>query len=105
MFSRLLTFAVRSFVRGPGKSWLFTSGALGLVRFARNRMGRRQVIDLSSTKPGDRIVIEHLPVTHEEQIKAGKVAKRQRRQAQKSDKRAAKRLAAASSRGGKRSQV
>lgn len=100
MFRRILTWAVRSFVRGPGKSWVFTSGALSLARFAKARTGRRQVIDLSRTKPGDKILIEHLPVTHKQQIKAEKVAKRSAKTAKKTEKKALK----ASSRGGRRSR-
>jgi hypothetical protein len=86
---KVLVLAVRSTVRGPGKSWVFTSGALMAMRAIQSKTRKTEIIDLSKTKPGDRIVIEHLDITHEEQIKAFKRAKK----ADKRSSRDAKRLA------------
>ncbi len=100
MFPFVITWMVRAFVRGPAKSWIFTSAALSLFRFAKRRTGRQAVIDLSHVKPGDRILIEHLSVTHEEQLKQEKAARRSNKAALKRDKR----LIRASKRGGSRSR-
>lgn len=83
MLQRLLSFGLQRVIGGPGRSWIFTSGAMALWRLISSQTGRRETIDLSNTKPGDKILIEHLPITHKEQIKLEKVAK-------KSDKKAAK---------------
>lgn len=83
MFRRLLIWAVRSYIGGPAKSWVFTSGALMAVRFVRSVTGRRELIDLSSVKPGDSLTIEHLPISHKRQIKEIKQSKRQERKAAK----------------------
>ena len=69
MFRRILSLAVRSYVRGPARSWVFTSGAMLLLRSVRRVTQKSQVIDLSRSKPGDRFVIEHLDITHKQQIK------------------------------------
>lgn len=76
MFRRLLTFAVRSYVRGPARSWIFTSGAMLLWRAVTRAGGKKEIIDLSRTKPGDRYVIEHLDITHKQQIKDLKRSRR-----------------------------
>lgn len=86
MLARLIPFLVRLVVRGPAKSWIFTSGAMALLKMAKKTTGRRELIDLSDTKPGDRIVIEHLSVSHKTQIKGEKQSKK----AAKKVKRAAK---------------
>lgn len=91
MLSRIVKLAVRSFVNGPAKSWIFTSGALGVLRLVRKQTGRREVLDLSRTKPGDKIIIEHLPITHKEQIHNFKVAKKADKQAAKAATKKAKR--------------
>ncbi len=90
MLRKVLVFAVRSSVRGPGKSWMFTSGALMAMRAVRSKTRNTEVIDLSKTKPGDRIVIEHLGITHQEQIKAFKQAKKADRRAMRDAKRLAR---------------
>lgn len=81
MFRRLLVWGVRSYVGGPAKSWVFTSGAIMAVRVVRSVIGRRELIDLSSVKPGDTLTIEHLPISHKRQIKEIKRSKRQERKA------------------------
>lgn len=92
MLSRLTKLAIAKAIGGPGRSWIYTSGFMALFRFAKNRTGRRQVIDISSTKPGDKIVIEHLGVTHKQQIKQFKAEKKADKSSAKAEKRAAKQL-------------
>ncbi len=86
MFRKLLVLAVRGTVRGPAKSWLFTSGALMAMRAIQSKTAKTEVIDLSKTKPGDRILIEHLDITHKQQIKSIKAAKKAEKQATKAAK-------------------
>lgn len=88
MLSKLITLAVRGVVRGPGKSWVFTSGAMALLKLVTNTKGRRELIDLSDSKPGDKIVIEHLHITHKEQLKDEKRAKKSAKHEKKATKRA-----------------
>lgn len=90
MFVKLLTYAVRALVRGPGKSWVFTSGAMSLLKLVRKTKGRREVIDLSTSKPGDKFVIEHLDVTHKAQLRGEKVAKKTAKADKKAIKKAIK---------------
>ena len=92
MLTRLFRFAIGKGLGGPARSWLFSSGLLALFRFAKRQTGRRQVIDLSSTKPGDKIVIEHLDITHGEQIKQFKAQKKLEKQHEKAEKKRAKRI-------------
>ena len=75
MFVRLFKYAIYKAVSGPGRSWMFTSAAMALLRFARNRTGRRAVSDKLATKPGDTIVIEHLEISHKKQMKEFKTSK------------------------------
>ncbi|MEM9652542.1 MAG: hypothetical protein AAGA65_10620 [Actinomycetota bacterium] len=81
MFRRLLVWAVRSYIGGPARSWVFTSAALLAVRLVRSVTGRRELIDLSSVKPGDTLTIEHLPISHRRQIRDIRRSKRQERKA------------------------
>ncbi len=94
MLKRLITFGIQRSVNGPAKSWVFTSGAMLLMRLVSAQTGRREMIDLSNTKPGDKILIEHLPITHKQQIKeakvAGKAEKKSVKAAKKADKSANK---------------
>lgn len=69
MLGRLALWALRRYVGGPANSWIFTSGAILLYRMVRRNTGRRELIDLSSTKPGDSILIEHLPISHRRQMR------------------------------------
>ena len=92
MLTKLFKFAVGKGIGGPARSWIFTSGFMALFRFARSRTGRREVIDLSATKPGDKIVIEHLDITHKEQIKQIKGQKKSDKRRAKNEKAAAKQL-------------
>lgn len=83
MFGRLLLWAVRSYFGGPAKSWVLTSVAMLVFRAAKSVVGRRELIDLSSVKPGDTLMIEHLPISHKRQIKEIKKDKRQARKARR----------------------
>jgi 1-acyl-sn-glycerol-3-phosphate acyltransferase len=79
MFQRLLVWAVRSYVRGPGRSWIYTSLALWLVRLVRRVTGRRPVVERLSVSPGQNLTIDHLQVTHRAQIKDEKRARKRSR--------------------------
>ncbi len=79
MFKRLALRAVRSYIGGPAKSWIFTSGAMLAYRVVKSVTGRRELIDISSVKPGETMLIEHLDVSHKRQIKEMKRSKRQAR--------------------------
>lgn len=96
MLRRLLSFGIRSYVGGPAKSWVFTSGLALLMGMISKATSKTEVIDLSSTKPGDRILIEHLDITHKQQIKDQKRTKKSDKVLLKNAKRqkkAAKKLA------------
>jgi len=84
--TRLISFLVRRYLGGPGRSWLFSSLALLGYRSVRSLVGRREVIDVGSIGKGSKIVIEHLPISHKSQIKAAK----QERKAERRQRRAAK---------------
>ncbi len=90
MLKRLITFGIQRSVNGPAKSWIFTSGAMVLMRLVSSQTGRRELIDLSNTKPGDKILIEHLPITHKQQVKEMKVAGKAEKKAIKVAKQADK---------------
>ena len=92
MLTRIFKLAVGKGLGGPARSWIFTSGFMALFRFARNRTGRRELIDLSATKPGDKIVIEHLDITHKQQIKQIKAGKKSDKRTAKTEKARAKQL-------------
>jgi Rad3-related DNA helicase len=79
MLKRLALMAVRSYVGGPAKSWVFTSGAMLAFRLVKSVTGRRELVDLSTVKPGQTLIIEHLPISHKRQMKDIKRSKRQER--------------------------
>lgn len=83
MLRRLMVWGVRSYVGGPAKSWVFTSVALMGLRLIRKVTGRRELVELSSIKPGETIIIEHLDISHKQQMKQMKKAKRQSRRARR----------------------
>lgn len=76
MWRRLFQLAFGAYTRSPARSWLITTVATVLYRMVHKTVGRREVIDVSSIKPGEMIIIEHLPVTHKEQIKEEKRRRR-----------------------------
>ncbi len=79
MVQRFLVWAVRSYVRGPGRSWIYTSLALWLVRLVRRVTGRRPVVERLSVSPGQNLTIDHLQISHRSQIKDEKRAKKRSR--------------------------
>ncbi len=91
MFRKLLVWGVRRSFTGQSKSVIMSSGALMALRMMKSVTTKAEVIDLSKTKPGDKIVIEHLDVTHQQQIKAQKRAKKADKRAAKDAKRLARR--------------
>lgn len=88
MWLRLFRLAVALYTRNPGRSWLITTAATVVYRMAQKTVGRQEVIDVSSIKPGEMVIIEHLQVTHKEQIKEEKrqvkAEKRRRRRRRRS---------------------
>ncbi|MEM7271613.1 MAG: hypothetical protein AAF547_00910 [Actinomycetota bacterium] len=85
MFRRLVIWAVRSYIGGPARSWIFTSAAVLALRLVRSTTGRQELVDLSSVKPGQTLIIEHLPISHRRQI-------RDLRQERKAQRRIARRI-------------
>ncbi|MEM9890040.1 MAG: hypothetical protein AAF962_04190 [Actinomycetota bacterium] len=87
MIERLIRWGVPRYLGGPSRNWVFTSLALAGYRLARRGTGRRQIIDVGPVGTGKKIVIEHVPESHAQQIKgekrAAKAAKRERRAAKK----------------------
>lgn len=77
MVQRILVWTVRSYFRGPGRSWLYTSLALVGLRVVRRVVGRRPVIETMTVSPGQKVSIEHLRVSHRSQIRDEKAARRQ----------------------------
>ncbi len=90
MFRKLLVWGVRLSFVGPGKSWLFSSAALMAMKMVKSVSTKTEVIELSKSKPGDRIIIEHLDITHAQQLKAQKSAKKADKRANKDAKRLAR---------------
>lgn len=88
MWKKVLALGVRRFVGSPGSAWIFTTAAFSFFSFVRNQFGRRQLIDLSNTRPGDTIVIEHLFETHKQQIKGERTVNRQERKLKRQAKQA-----------------
>ena len=96
MLRTLLTWGVRGTVGGPAKSWVFTSAAMLIWGLVTKQASKTQLVDLSNTRPGDRILIEHLDITRKQQMKDLKKAKKNDKalmKAEKRDRRAAKKLA------------
>ncbi len=69
MLQRVVQMAIRSYVGGPSRSWLYTSAALWLLRKVQSTVGRQELVDMSSLKPGETIVIKNLDVSHRRQIR------------------------------------
>jgi hypothetical protein len=90
MLRRLALSGAQRYFGGPGKSWVITSGILLFWRGVTSMTGRRETLDLSNTKPGDKIVIEHLPITHKTQIRQFKKEKKVEKALVKTKKRTAK---------------
>lgn len=98
MLQRLIQLAIRSYVRGPARSWLYTSVALWLLGKVRSTVGRQELVDVSALKPGETIVIENLDVSHRRQIRQLKKSAKAERAVlpKKSDKKSDKKSKSAS---------
>ncbi len=83
MIGRLVLWAVRKYFGGPAKSWVLTTALVMVVRLVRSVTGRRELVDLSSVKPGETMIVEHLPISHRRQIKDIKKEKRATKRARK----------------------
>ena len=91
---RFISWGVRRYIGGPGRSWVFATVALLGYRLVRSVVGRRPVSHVAPVAKGEKVVIEHLPVTHGEQIKA----ERSQARAEKAERRLARKQARASKR-------
>lgn len=89
MLIRLTQLIIRSYVRGPARSWMYTTLAAMVIRQLRNMFGRKQLVDVSGIRPGEMIIIEQLQISHKEQIKQLKQADRKAKRAAKQQRRAA----------------
>ncbi len=83
MIGRLVLWALRRYFGGPAKSWVFTTAVVMVARMVRSVVGRRELVDLSSMKPGQTMIVEHLPISHRRQIKDIKKEKRATKRARK----------------------
>lgn len=90
MLEKLLALAVRSYVKGPAKSWLYSSAAIVGLRAVRSATGRRPVVETVKLKPGKQYVIEQVSTTHKAQISSAKVEAKGIKAAKKAEKRAHK---------------
>lgn len=87
---RLLLWGLRRYIGGPARSWVFTSLAVLGMRAAKSVVGRRELIDVGDVKPGQKIVIESLPISHKKQIKTFKADGKAAKKAAKATKKDAK---------------
>jgi len=76
---RLVQRALSWYLGGSGRSWLLTTAIAMLFRLVRANVGRRELIDVSDIKPGEMIVIELLPESHNQQLKQEKKDRRSAR--------------------------
>ncbi len=58
---------------------MYVTGALFVVRAVRSVLGRRELVDFSSIKKGETILIEHLPISHKKQIRELRREKKKRK--------------------------
>lgn len=79
MLQRLIVWTVRSYIRGPGRSWIYTSLALWLLRLVRRVIGRRPVVETLTVSPGQNLTVDHLQITHRTQLKDERRTRRLRR--------------------------
>lgn len=86
MLARLISWAVRSYIRGPARSWIYTSLALGGIRLVRRVTGRRPVVETLSVAPGQRITIEQLETSHRRQLADERRDRRRRTRRRRRDR-------------------
>lgn len=87
---RIIQWGVRRYLGGPGRSWLFTTLAVFGYRAVRSAMGRKELVDVGGIGKGQKIVIEHLSVTHGQQLKEEKDERRTAKKAKRSARRSAR---------------
>lgn len=100
MIRRLVYWGISRYSGGPGRAWVYTSIAELGLRASRRLRGRHPVRDTSKVKRGQMVVIEHLGVSHAEQIRS---IKRDRRAAKRAA-RTARREARAAARVARRAE-
>ena len=66
---RLILWGLRRHFGGAGRSWLVASAVILAFQVVRSVVGRRPVVEKISIRPGDSYLIEHLGVTHGQQLK------------------------------------
>lgn len=95
MVGRLVRLLLVRYAGGPAQAALY----LTIWSFVRKRLRSDEVIEVQGIRPGERFVIEHLEISHTEQIKQLKReeerAKRRQAAARKAEKRARKEAKAA----------
>ena len=91
MLIRLVQLIIRSYVRGPARSWIYTGGATMVINGLRRMFGRRELIEVLDIEPGEVIIIEQLSISHRKQIKQFKKADREAKRAAKQERRASRR--------------
>jgi|GEM_PF-6136073 len=69
-----------------GSSWLFSTILMLVWKLLKKVFKRKELVDLSKSKPGDKFIVEHLPITHGEQIKQIKRDKKALKKKRKANK-------------------
>jgi len=68
------------------KSWLFSSILMLVFKILKGLFTKKEIVDLSKSKPGDKFIVEHLDITHAEQIKQIKRDKKSQKKQKKLQK-------------------
>jgi hypothetical protein len=76
MLGRIALWGLSRYLGGPGRSWIVASMAVLGYRLIRSATGRRPVVEVVAVGRGDRILVEHLTITHQDQIRAGRAQQR-----------------------------
>ena len=76
MLQRVLVWIVRTYIRGPGRSWIYTSLALWMLRLVKRVTGPHAVVERLQVYPGQHLTIDHLEISHRAQIKDEKRKRR-----------------------------
>lgn len=72
----LLVKLMQLALSGKKGGWLVSTLAVVGFRLVSKLFSKKELVDLSKSKPGDRFIVEHLDTTHGEQIKASKAKKK-----------------------------
>lgn len=86
MLRRLIIWGVRAYIRGPGRSWIYTTLALGGLRLVRRLTGRRPVVETLEVSPGHPITIEQLEISHRRQIADQRRDRKRRKRADRQER-------------------